>query len=53
MTIARKNTQLAKTFPSWILDKQTCTWISPVAYPNDGNNYVWNEETQNWVNYAT
>lgn len=43
----------SQPFPSWILDEQTCTWISPVAYPNDGNNYVWNEETQNWVNYAT
>ena len=36
-------------YPSWTLNESTCRWDSPVAYPNDGNKYDWNENTQNWV----
>ena len=35
-------------FDSWSLNEETCVWESPVPHPNDGNNYQWNEETQNW-----
>ena len=35
-------------YASWLLDEQTCLWNAPVAYPNDGNRYEWNEETQSW-----
>jgi hypothetical protein len=38
-----------QTFPSWILNEETCLWEAPVAYPDDGNNYKWNETTTNWV----
>ena len=38
-----------KPFNSWILNETTCHWGPPTAYPNDGNNYIWNEETLNWV----
>ena len=37
-----------KPYDSWILDEPTCTWETPVPYPNDDNRYVWNEETQAW-----
>jgi len=37
-----------KTYPSWTLDEDTCLWEAPVAYPDDGNMYNWNEETQAW-----
>ena len=37
-----------KPFPSWTLNETTCLWDAPVAYPNDGNMYQWNEETQTW-----
>jgi hypothetical protein len=37
-----------KPFPSWILNEFSCLWESPIPYPNDGNNYFWNEETGNW-----
>ena len=36
-------------FPSWSLDTSTWTWQAPVAYPTDGEWYVWNESTQTWV----
>ena len=36
-------------YPSWTLNTQTYLWDSPVPYPNDGNEYVWDEATQSWV----
>jgi hypothetical protein len=38
-----------KPFDSWILNEESCFWEPPVAYPNDGNFYNWDEENQNWV----
>ena len=35
-------------FPSWTLNETTCLWDAPVAYPDDGNRYRWNEETTSW-----
>ena len=37
-----------KPFNSWILNETTCQWDAPVAYPNDGQFYKWNEEILNW-----
>jgi len=38
-----------KPFESWVLDEDTCLWEAPVPYPTDGNQYVWDEETQEWA----
>jgi hypothetical protein len=35
-------------YPSWILNEDTCDWEAPVAYPDDGQTYRWNEETISW-----
>ena len=32
-------------FASWVLNKSTWLWESPVAYPDDGQQYVWDEPT--------
>ena len=37
-----------KQYESWTLNETTCLWEPPVAYPDDGNMYIWNEETQAW-----
>ena len=37
-----------KPYPSWILNDDTCNWEPPVAMPDDGQRYVWNEETVSW-----
>lgn len=34
---------------SWVFDEETCAFKPPVAYPTDGKNYFWNEETTSWV----
>ena len=36
-------------FNSWTLNEDTCNWEAPVAYPDDGKEYKWNEETTSWV----
>ena len=36
-------------FASWTLNTETYLWEAPVAYPEDGNMYRWDEETTNWV----
>ena len=35
-------------YPSWTLNEESCLWEAPVAYPEDGQMYVWNEETTSW-----
>ena len=37
-----------KPFDSWTLNETTCRWEAPVAYPNDGQGYKWNETNQTW-----
>lgn len=37
-----------KPFDSWILNENTCLWEAPVNKPEDGNRYVWNEQTLSW-----
>jgi len=37
-----------KPYPSWTLNETNCQWESPVAYPDDGENYNWNETNQTW-----
>ena len=37
-----------KPFDSWVLNETTCLWDAPVAYPEDGQMYTWNEELGTW-----
>jgi len=37
-----------KPYASWILNEDTCLWEAPVAYPDDDNEYTWNESIVNW-----
>ena len=37
-----------KPFDSWTLNEDTCQYDSPVAYPDDGKYYEWNEDTTSW-----
>jgi hypothetical protein len=37
-----------KPFNSWTLDEDTCRWEAPVAKPDDGQAYTWNETDQQW-----
>ena len=37
-----------KDYPSWTLNETTCLWDAPVAMPDDGKYYIWNEDNTNW-----
>jgi hypothetical protein len=37
-----------KPYNSWTLNESTCLWEAPVAYPNDGKMYIWNEDELQW-----
>jgi hypothetical protein len=37
-----------KPFNSWTLSETTWLWEAPVAYPDDGKAYVWDEVTTTW-----
>lgn len=42
-------------YTSWVLNETTCNWESPIPYPDDDNDYEWDEDlyqsdnTQGWV----
>jgi hypothetical protein len=42
-----------KPFNSWLLNEDTCQWDAPVAKPQDGKPYIWNEETLSWTEFTT
>lgn len=37
-----------KPYDSWTLDTDTYLWEPPTPYPDDGEDYSWNEESQEW-----
>jgi len=38
-----------QTYPSWVLNEETCLWEAPVSMPTDDKIYKWDEATTNWV----
>jgi hypothetical protein len=41
-----------KPFASWLLNEDTCLWEAPVAMPQDGKFYSWDEATTSWIERA-
>jgi hypothetical protein len=39
-------------YASWTLDEETYLWEAPVAMPEDGNLYTWNEDDLAWVEFV-
>jgi hypothetical protein len=38
-----------KPYLSWIFNEFSCRFEPHISYPNDGNNYIWDENILNWV----
>lgn len=36
-------------YPSWVWNKKAKAWEAPVPVPQDGQDYVWDESTVDWV----
>ena len=39
---------MPQPYASWILNATTCIWEAPVAHPNDGKSYYWDESSTSW-----
>lgn len=39
----------SQPYPSWVLNEELLIWDSPVAMPDDGKKYYWDETTTNWI----
>ena len=37
-----------KPYSSWTLNTNSCLWEAPVAYPDDGKMYIWNDFAIRW-----
>jgi len=42
-----------KPFPSWLFSDNILDWVPPVAHPEDGKQYGWNEDALSWVEWPT
>ena len=40
-----------KPYSSWTLN-ENFDWKAPIPCPTDNNEYVWNEENQNWIKFV-
>jgi len=37
-----------RPYTSWTLNETTCQWEAPIPYPDDTNNWIWNETKKTW-----
>lgn len=44
-----KNFWSPKPYPSWIKNEELNEWEAPISYPNDGEHYIWDEESISWL----
>jgi hypothetical protein len=44
--------QARKPYPSWIGDLTTMTWSPPASYPQDDNQYYWDEPSVSWKEFT-
>jgi hypothetical protein len=42
-----------KPFNKWVLNEETCQWESPVPYPVDEKQYLWNDNQGVWEELVT
>ena len=38
-----------KLYDLWVLNEDTCLWDAPIPYPEDGEEYTWDEEQGDWT----
>ena len=38
-------------YSKWVLDEDTCDWVAPIPYPDDGNIYRWDDVDGVWYVY--
>lgn len=38
-----------KPYESWVINEETCQWVAPTPYPDDGKQYYWDETSTSWI----
>ena len=38
-------------YPSWVWSEDC--WVAPISKPNDGDPWMWDEETRDWIPFPT
>lgn len=38
-----------KPYDDWVFSVPDLEYVPPIPYPNDGKDYVWNQDTHQWV----
>lgn len=51
-TLEEEGWRRPSPYPSWTWDSGINEWVSPVEYPEDGLDYLWDEESLSWKNIA-
>ena len=46
---ALENARNATHPASWVWSEEVGYWVAPIAQPNDGLPYLWDETTGNWM----
>jgi hypothetical protein len=47
--LAKERDKGPQPYPSWIWNDQTNSWDAPIPKPEDGQEYYWDESSQEWV----
>ena len=50
---AKDSWLISPNWSSWVFNETTCAFEAPIAYPNNGKAYVWDESTTNWAEVVT
>jgi hypothetical protein len=37
-----------QTYPSWVINEDTCLWGPPIPMPEEGGPYQWDEDAGSW-----
>lgn len=48
-TVSFTTPRPAQPYASWTWDADGKKWVSPEPYPEDGQEYIWDEEAINWA----
>ena len=46
--LAKMRDQGPQPYPSWTYNENIAQWVAPIAKPDDGQEYIWNESTLSW-----
>ena len=52
LAAVRTNAVNATHYAPWVRNEDQVKYIPPIAYPDDGRPYLWDEENRAWAAYS-